>query len=152
MEPQTVISWAAIIFLVVVLILFLIILEVKRLILSRRYKHIPGVQEIPIVGSTLAFQANIVKGKYFLNQLLLILISPILDVQKMLNRICFAKITKLFVGPKVVFFISDPDTMQAILSSRNFTDRPFPFKFFRLPFGIVTATCKKITYNFTVHL
>lgn len=47
------------------LVLFALIAigETRRIILSRRFKHIPGVQEVPIFGSFYTLSSNRIQGK-----------------------------------------------------------------------------------------
>lgn len=46
-----------------ILILVLVTLsEMRRLQLSRRFKHIPGVPEVPIIGSFYTLKPNSIQG------------------------------------------------------------------------------------------
>lgn len=58
------------------------------------------------------------------------------------NVMCKERISKYFAGPMMFLLVSDPDVMKAVLSTDNFTERPFIFDFFRCPNGLMTAKCK----------
>lgn len=66
----------------------------------------------------------------------------ITEISILFDEICCAPVAKLFIGSKMIFFISDPEVMQAVLTGTNFTERPFWFSFFRLPYGIITSKCE----------
>lgn len=123
--------------------MFLLFVELKRQILSKRYKHIPGVAEAPFIGSWYVLKANLLQGKLtFLTEGLHLfrVISP--DFNVICGIVSKSKINKLFLGPKLIFFISDPDASRSILSGNVCTDRPEPVQMLRYKYGILAAKCK----------
>lgn len=103
----------------------LIYFEVKRIILSYRFKHIPSYREIPIIGTSLVLEKNFLSGEFV----------------KVFNDISHHSLTKLFLGPKLIFLVSDPETVKNILLGTNFVEKSFA-KFYRAPFNVVMAKCK----------
>lgn len=102
-----------------VLILFLTHTEIKRRRLSKKFAHIPGPVEHPIIGSVLSMKEILRNNeKYF-----------------------SSNINKFTIGDRIVLVLSDPDALQEILQSQTFLKRPFPFDFFEGDTALFTTKC-----------
>lgn len=110
------------ILLVVIVVLFLIQLELKRVIISRKYRHIKGSKEFPIVG-------NIASVKY----------HQLSDFNLILNELCPEPISKVTAFGRVMFVVSEPNVAQSILSSPVFYKRSYIFKFFEMENALFTT-------------
>lgn len=110
------------ILIIVIAVLFLIQLELKRIKISRKYKHIKGSKEYPIVG-------NIASVKY----------HQLSDFNLILNELCPEPISKVTAFGKVMFVVSDPTVAQSILSSPVFHKRSYIFKFFEMQNALFTT-------------
>lgn len=59
------------------------------------------------------------------------------------EKVFFAPITKMFFGPKVVFFISEPETIKCILTGAKFNERlDIIYSLIRRPFTLLSEKRK----------
>lgn len=49
---------------------------------------------------------------------------------------------KAQLGPAYFLIVDNPEDMKTILTSSQCFDKPYPYDFFHLPFGILTDRCK----------
>uniref|UniRef100_A0A336LKC5 Fatty acyl-CoA reductase n=1 Tax=Culicoides sonorensis TaxID=179676 RepID=A0A336LKC5_CULSO len=110
------------ILLLIIFVLFFINIEIKRIKITKKYGHIKGSKEYPIVG-------NITSIKY----------HQLSDFNLILNELCPEPISKVTAFGKVMFVISDPTVAQTILSSPVFHKRSFIFKFFEMQNALFTT-------------
>jgi hypothetical protein len=60
--------------------------------------------------------------------------------KKLLDQ--FKGICKVWVSTFIIVIIDDPDLVRDCLTSNNFSEKPFFYKFFRTPFGLLNSPCK----------
>lgn len=114
-----------VLFFIFTLTTLLFYIEITRLKLSRKFKHIPSVKPCPILGTTQLFTF------YDMTQF-----------KRYVQELGFAPVTKIFLGPMMVFLASDPDVMYEISHSPAFLERPFFMRFFPWPKGMLSCECK----------
>lgn len=126
----------------VALIAFMVYAEVKRIILSRRFKHIPGVTEVPVIGSFYTLSPNRIQGEVSFDFMRQYNNNFFTDYRTIFSGLCFAPITKFFFAWHLIFLTHEPAVLQKVLNNVTFTERPYVFKFFRLKYGLISAYCK----------
>lgn len=112
--------WLAIISIVYVLAK----IEWNRQRITRRFKHIPGPRDYPIIGNILSI--NISDGTNF---------------ERLVNKVCIAPVSKITFGGKLVFIITDPEVSKTILMKKEFLEKPYHFEFMQLKYGLISAKC-----------
>lgn len=126
-------------------------IEIKRLRLSRKYRHVPGIAEMPIIGNKFIGRLNTVEGEnnskstFAFNWFLL----P--DITVFFYELQVAPVSKFFISFIPVFLISDPETLKEIFNSGNiFSDHPYVLsKLLRLEKGLITSSCKCLSESMT---
>lgn len=113
--------WLAIFSVVYVLVK----IEWNRLRISRRFKHIPGPREYPIIGNIMSAQLNDPR-----------------DFVRMLDSVCVAPTCKITFGGKLILIVMEPVQLQQILSKKEFLEKPMHFEFLQLKYGLFSAKCK----------
>uniref|UniRef100_A0A336LPP6 CSON015599 protein n=1 Tax=Culicoides sonorensis TaxID=179676 RepID=A0A336LPP6_CULSO len=110
--------WLAIIS--IIFVLFKI--ERNRLRISNRFKHIPGPKEYPFIGNILSIKIN-----------------DVTDFSQILDSVCVAPIFKITFAGNLILGVSDPSTVQRILSGKEFLEKPYYFEFFKMKYGLISA-------------
>lgn len=126
--------WLVLLILISILLLTFLFIEYTRLKLSRKYKHIPGIKEYPVIGNIYVIRSNEIK-----------------ELNIIFEKLQVAPISKLLVTFKLVLFVSDPVVLQEILSSVSFCDRPYQNNFFRAKYGLTITGCESL-HPFKFHL
>ncbi|XP_063709176.1 probable cytochrome P450 313a4 [Culicoides brevitarsis] len=108
--------------LAVVLVLFLVQIELTRLNISRKYKHISGSKEYPIIGNIASVKRH-----------------QLSDFNLIINELCRDTVSKVTAFGQVLFVVADPAVAQTILSSSNFHKRSYIFKFFEMESALFTS-------------
>lgn len=126
-----------IIFLLFVTVLCCIVayIEYERRRVNKTLRHIPSVQEFPIIGSKVIFS-------FF----------EMTEYKRYIKELVYEPVLKMFVGPKCVLILSDPDALQEVLNNPAFSDRPYLMRFFPYLRGIVSSECKWQTFLFAFKL
>ncbi|XP_063701623.1 probable cytochrome P450 313a4 [Culicoides brevitarsis] len=106
----------------VAFILFLVFIEYRRVTFNRKFKHVPGIEEYPIIGSPFMFLTKLLS-----------------DFEKGVELVCSKPINKGTYAGIHAFTVYDPDVSRQILMNPNFIDRPYFFKFGELPWGLLTS-------------
>lgn len=99
--------------------------EIKRQQLSARLKHIPSAKEFPIIGT-----------KYILSMV------DMGEFLRYFQEMYTAPIGKIFIGYKVAYVISDPETLKDIAESNVCLERPVHMKFWPYWRSIMTNRCE----------
>lgn len=110
------------IFLLFIISLAITIIEFKRRNLSRKYRHVPGIKEYPIIGNIYTIMPNEIK-----------------DFDILTQKFQVAPVSKVLILCKLWFCISDPQVLKEILTSKLCTARPYPMRFFVSKYGIIPA-------------
>lgn len=114
--------------LVLLLFIFLLVcvyLEVQRISLNNRFKHVSGPKQIPIVGSPYSIRVN-----------------QIIEFQKVFEELSVDTVVKFIFGGKLLLMVSDPVVLSQVLPSKAFLERPYPFDYFDFPTAMLSAKCK----------
>uniref|UniRef100_A0A336MTG0 CSON001084 protein n=1 Tax=Culicoides sonorensis TaxID=179676 RepID=A0A336MTG0_CULSO len=106
----------------IIIFLFLVFVEYRRLMFNKKFKHIFGVKEIPIIGNPFMFLTKLLS-----------------DYEEGLRQVCPKPICRGTFAGIHVFTFYDPDISKQILLSSNFTNRPYFFKFGELKYGLLTS-------------
>lgn len=106
-------------------ILFLTYIEYRRISFNKRFKHIPGIKEYPLIGNPFMFSTKLLS-----------------DYEEGLRQVCPKPLNKGTYAGIYAFTTYDPDISRQILLSTNFIDRPYFFKFGQLKYGLLTSNSK----------
>lgn len=132
-------------FLAFTIIIFFILLELKRLQLSFRLRHIPGPTEIPFIGCKYIISTNKITGdlrfSHKTHNLFKFYIFS--DIESLCYEVCVEKTVKLFVLHRVALITSDCKLLKIILTDKSCIDRPYIFEFLDLDYGLTSSKCKK---------
>ena len=109
----------------VLLVLWIIQYRVKRRDIYELARKLPGLKEYPLIGH----------GYMFFNKNG----AEIYEAVTTYNNKCGSLCSKLWLGPELVVFISDPDDVQTILNSPNSMEKADFYNFFQCNFGLFTS-------------
>lgn len=112
-------------FFFVFIVSVVIYVEYERKKIGKTLQHIPSVQECPIIGTKVIFS-------FF----------EMTEYKRYIKELVYEPVLKMFVGPKCVLILSDPDALQEVLNNPAFSDRPYLMRFFPYVRGIVSSECK----------
>lgn len=104
---------------------FALVIEFKRLKVRARLKHIPTAREFPFIGT-----------RFILSMF------DMAEFLRYFKEMYPAPIGKIFIGHKVAFVISDPETLKEIADSNACLDRPEHLKFWPYWRSIMSNRCK----------
>lgn len=113
------------------ILLAALIIEFKRLRVSARLKHIPTAKEFPFIGT-----------RFILSMF------DMAEFLRYFKEMYTAPIGKIFIGHKVAFVISDPETLREIANSNVCLERPLHFRFWPYWRSIMTNRCKLLSYHY----
>lgn len=106
-------------------IFFLTLIEYRRISFNKKFKHVPGIKELPVIGNPFMFSTKLLS-----------------DYAEGLRQVCPNPLNKGTYAGIYAFTTYDPDITRQILMSANFIDRPYFFKFGELPYGLLTSNCE----------
>lgn len=129
-------------FLIVIVFLFLIVLllllthlEIERQSLNRKFRHIPGPKQYPVIGNMYGSSS-----------------SDITDFNCYVEELSTAPVTKMVVPGHLILGVSDPVILQQILNAPEFLGRVKYFlKFTPWKEAMLTAACKYKSFVGELH-
>lgn len=91
-------------------------------------KHIKSVSpRLPLIGNITLFIGKSMQSIY----------EEVVDVILQNTTPIMAQL-----GPAYFIIVDNPEDMKTILTSSQCFDKPYPYDFFHLPYGILTQRCK----------
>lgn len=109
-----------------IILLLLTYLEIERQSLNRRFSHIPGPKQYPVIGNMYGSNS-----------------ADITDFNCYVEELSVAPVTKMVVPGHLILGVSDPMILQQVLNASEFLGRVKYFlKFTPWKEAMLTAACK----------
>ncbi|XP_063709865.1 probable cytochrome P450 313a1 [Culicoides brevitarsis] len=108
-----------------VVLLTLVYLEVQRVRLNNRFKHVAGPSQLPIIGSVYSIRPN-----------------NLTDFKAVFDDLAVDPVAKFIFGGSLLLLVTDPVVLSQILPSKSFLERPYFFDFFEYPTAMLSAKFK----------
>uniref|UniRef100_A0A336LZE3 CSON006109 protein n=1 Tax=Culicoides sonorensis TaxID=179676 RepID=A0A336LZE3_CULSO len=108
--------------LICAVLVFLLYLEVQRVKLNNRFKHVAGPSQLPIIGSVYSIRPN-----------------KLTDFKAVFDELAVDPVAKFVFGGSLLLLVTDPVVLSQILPSKSFLERPYFFDFFEYPSAMLSA-------------